>query len=99
MGAVGTVGGLSQITVTLTGLAWSPEIASSSATVDVNCLPRALATWAARPGEPSVTATSIRTVSSGTVAVTWPPRPDAVVLSLSASITGSRTLGEEMTSA
>src|ERR1035437_5921637 len=97
MGEVGTVGELT--TVTLTGLDWPLLTLSRSATVLVNCLPTASATCAATRGLVFWTATSIRTVFSGTVAVIWAPRLAAVVLSPRVLITGSRTLGVVMTSA
>ena len=77
-GDVGVVG--TRTTDTLTGLSLLEPTLSRSATVLVNCLPSASAMRAACCGSRSRTATSIRTVSSGTVAVTLAASASAVVL-------------------
>ena len=94
-GVVGTVGELT--TVTLTGLDWPLLTLSRSVTVLENCLPTASATCAATRGLVFCTATWIRTVLSGTVAVIWFPRLVASVFRCSVLITGSSTLGVVMT--
>ena len=96
-GAVGTVG--VWMTLTLTGLVSPFLTVSRSATVLENCWPTASAMAVARAGEWSVTATSISTVSSGTVAVMLDCSCLAVMSSLRLLITGLSTAGVVMTSA
>ena len=91
-GATGTVGtDAGCVVVSFTG-AGAPLCGDSmSDTTRLSCLPTALAMSAARWGSVSCTEISMRTVSSGFVAVTRPASSPVVVGSLSWSITGAST--------